>query len=96
MAYELNEQAAAARRIADTELEETETWRPIIGTCAVLGIRQLWDKRLENAWTDSPRIGKYGHYRRVLKGLFEEIGELDDPVFAAILVTAHLPAGRGA
>lgn len=74
------------RWVGDTELRDHEAWRPLIGTYEVLGLRQLWIKHLEDAWTSEATARQYGHERRHLMDLFEETAQFEDPEAAAALV----------
>jgi hypothetical protein len=74
------------RWVGDTPLGASEAWRPIAGAYEALGIRHLWVKHLEEAWTDRQTIQEYGQYRKHLKGLFEETTQFDDPLDAAALI----------
>lgn len=71
------------RWVADTSLRRSEAWRPIVGTYEFFGIRQIWAKHLEDAWSDRETISQYDHRRKELRGLFEETAQFDDPLDAA-------------
>ncbi|MDF1597803.1 MAG: hypothetical protein P1T08_17115 [Acidimicrobiia bacterium] len=65
------------RWIADTELFNSEAWRPVIGAYEVLGIRRIWEKYLIDAWTDAETVRICREDRRRLMRLFEDTARFD-------------------